>query len=133
MDKQDALKRLSAIENEAAELRKLIDAPDRPTPAERFWQLCEGLSLKIDKEKYTDYVLFFKEDVSQFEYNTKNGYLWCRYSSIWSVFEKEYNMRYDDIRSLIKIQVEEHFRCKGVTPGIVINTSELSSRRTFKM
>ena len=98
-----------------AEVKKM-NQPKRPTPAERFWQLCEGLSLKIDKERYPDSVFFFKEDEYQFEYDTANGHLWCRYSSIWTVFEKEYSMKYNDIQSLIKNQVEEHFKCKGVTP-----------------
>lgn len=98
-----------------AEVKKMKE-PKKLTPAERFWKLCEGLTIKIDKKKYPDYVLFYKEGRRQFDYNTKNGYLLCRYSSIWSVFEKEYYMKYDDIQSLIKNLVEEHFKCKGVTP-----------------
>ena len=98
-----------------AEVKKM-NQPKRPTPAERFWQLCKGLTIKIDKEGYPDSVFFFKDDECQFEYDTANGHLWCRYSSIWSVFEKEYSMEYSEIQSLIKIQVEEHFKCKGVTP-----------------
>src|SRR5574338_1170143 len=108
MNKQEALKRLSAIENEGEKLRKLINAPEKPTPEERFWQRCDGLTIKIDREKFPYSVFFFKNDELQFEYHTKNGYLWCLYSSIWSVFEKEDGMKYSEIQSLIKTQVEDH-------------------------
>jgi len=116
MNKQSALDRLTAIENEAAELRKIIDAPEKPTPEEIFWQLCEGLTLKIDKEKYPNSTFLFKDDKYFFEYDSKNRNLWCSYKHIWGVFEKEYSMQYSDIQSLIKLLVEEHFKCKGITP-----------------
>lgn len=33
----------------------------RPTPAERFWQLCEGLTIKIDKKSILILYSFLKE------------------------------------------------------------------------
>ena len=118
MNKEQALIELKKAEENILELRKIISAPDKPTPAERFWQLCEGLAIKIDREKFPHAIFFFKNDELQFEYNTKNGHLWCRYSSIWSVFEEEDGMKYNEIQSLIKTQVEEYFKCKGVTPSL---------------
>jgi len=93
-----------------AEVKKMNE-PKKPTPEERFWQLCEGLTIKNDRGKYPDVVFFFKDDEATFEYDAKNRYLWCRHSTVWSVFEKEYGMKYNDIQYLIKNQVEEHFKC----------------------
>ena len=132
MNKQSALDRLTAIENELPELRKIINAPEKPTPEERFWQLCEGLTLKIDKEKYPDSTFLFKEDVFMFEYYSKNKYLWCSNPHVWSVFVKEYNMRYDDIQFFIKSQVQEHFKCNGITPDNLRKEEELAVQEHFK-
>lgn len=98
-----------------AEIKKNQPA-SKPTPEERFWQLCNGLEIKIDLEKYPNTIFFFKGEDLWFEYEAETGYLWCRYLYVWSVFEKEYGMNYSKIKSLIKKQVENHFKCKEVTP-----------------
>jgi hypothetical protein len=118
MNKQQALERLTSLENEAKELRKIIEEPEiiKPTKEQRFWSLINGITLRVDLDKYSSSIFFFKDDSCVIEYNTKSGYLWLSYKDIWSIFEKEYHLKYDEVRSFIKNQVEEHFKCKGVTP-----------------
>jgi len=116
MNKQQALDRLSSLENEAKELRKIIEEPEQISKELRFWGIINGLTLKIDKVKYPDTIFLFKDDICYIEYNTKNGYLWLKYSTIWSILEKEYSLKYEEIQSFIMNQVEEHFNCRGVTP-----------------
>lgn len=117
--KEQALARLAALENEAKELRKIIEMPDvpkKPTPEERFWQLCHGLELKIDPIEYPNKILLFKRGYRWFEYDSKTKTLWCSDGLVWSVFENEYSMENNRIRELIKDLVEKHFKCTGVTP-----------------
>jgi hypothetical protein len=72
--------------------------------------------LEADRVKYPDYIFFFKGNNSWFEYNTKNKYLYCSYEFVWSVFEKEFGLKYDEIQLLIKTLVEEYFECTDITP-----------------
>ena len=116
MNKDKALEGLSALENEAKELRKVIESPQK-SKEERFWELIlKTDSIKINKQKYPDSTFGFVGDKFLWQYDSKNQYLWLSYPLLWSVFKKEYNLKYEDIQSFIKFEVEEHFKCKGVTP-----------------
>lgn len=57
-------------------------------------------------------------DVLLFDYNIKNGYFWCHYNRFWLVLESKFDMKYEQIQSLVKYMVEEHLICKDVTPII---------------
>jgi hypothetical protein len=96
-----------------------VKGEQKLTPEQRLWQLAEGLTMKVDRDKYPDSTFFFKGEDWWVEYDAKNNQLWCRYGKIWQVFETEYSMQYDDIQKLIKDVVEAHFKCKGLTPHFV--------------
>lgn len=91
--------------------------PPKPTKEQRFWGLINGLSVKVDFEKYPDSIFFFNKEECWIDYDIKRATLWIRYDKIWSVFEREYQMVFDSIQTFIKHLVEEHFELKGVTPG----------------
>lgn len=118
MNKEQALQRLTAIEKEAKELRKIIEQPEekKPTPEEVFWKLCDGLEVKIDKDISPNRIFFFKGDSFFFEWNTETRTLWCSYKNVWSVLEMTISTEYNEVQGFIKKQVEEHFKCNGVTP-----------------
>ena len=120
MNKEQAKQQLEILkesfEKETAKLKSIIGQSDRISPEDRFWQLCEGLTIKVYKKKYPNYIFFFKGGYVWFEYNTETGTLWCKHSTVWFVFENEYGLAYTEIQSLIKNQVEEHFKMKGLTP-----------------
>jgi hypothetical protein len=42
------------------------------------------------------------------EQDSKNGFLWCRWSDFWSFFENEMRLNYSEIQSLVKTMVEQH-------------------------
>lgn len=89
------------------------------TKEQRFAELISGIDINrpvIDFEKYPDSIFWFKNEDCLFKYDLKSGYFWCKYSTVWSVFEQEFSMSYNDIQSFIKIQVEEYFKLKGITP-----------------
>ena len=95
---------------------KRNQTPPKPSKEERFWGLINETVLKIDKVKYPNSIFGFKGEEWWWEYDSKSGYLWLRWYFIWSIFESEYSLDYNDIQSFIKEQVETHFNCKCVTP-----------------
>ena len=81
-----------------------------------FKSILNNLTHKAnDKEKYPDYILFFKYNDCFFEYNQKNGVFYCDYDKVWSIFKTKYNMNDQQIQVSIKGQVEEHFKLRSLT------------------
>jgi hypothetical protein len=97
-----------------AELKAQIAELEKITPEQRFLELIDGMTVKIDKDNYPDSTFFFKNDKCYLE--IKNSTLWVRYAEIWQGFEVEFGMKYDEIQSFIKDQMEQHFKIGGVTP-----------------
>ena len=64
-----------------------------------------------------DTIFFVKDDVIQMRLH-KNGNLFCKHDSLWSVFKREYDLNYDDIQKVIKDVVDEALKHDGVTPEI---------------
>ena len=101
-----------------AELKAQIAELEKITPEERFLELIDGMTVKIDKDNYPNSTFFFKGDTCYLE--LEKSRLWVRYAEIWQVFEVEFGMSYDEVQSFIKSQVEQHFKMRGVTPGLGI-------------
>src|SRR5690606_14997394 len=114
MTQEEKQKRIAALEAEIAELKK----PEK-TAAQRFWELVSGTEIKFDFDKYPNTIFGFRGDNCVWELDFKNNYLWLSYSSVWSVLEREYSLTYYEIKSLVKNVVEDHFKCRGVTPNPV--------------
>jgi hypothetical protein len=86
-------------------------------PEDRLWnEICRGLVIKTDQDKYPDAIFWFKQDRCYFEYDVETGHLWCERNLVWRVFEKELGWGYPQIVSFIKNKVNEHFKNKDVTP-----------------
>ena len=81
-----------------------------------FHQLTKDLIVKIDKDKYPDWIFYFNDNNCIFEYNTKNGDFWCNYKLYWSIFYEKFKFNYIIVRDLTKDMVENHFNLKGITP-----------------
>jgi len=113
MKKNEAIKEKSILLEKLKAVQEIIDKPET-TAKQRLLELLNGCEIKIDKEKYPDSVFFFKNEGYYFEIEKK--YLWCVYECVWKIFEIEFSMNYGQIQALIKDVVEEHFKCKGLTP-----------------
>lgn len=113
MTKSEAQKEKEILLEKLKAVQEIIDKPEI-TAKQILLELINGCEIKIDKEKYPDSVFFFKNGEYYFE--IEKQYLWCRYNYVWGVFISEFKMSYADIQSLIKTTVEEHFKCKGLTP-----------------
>lgn len=119
MDKEKALERLSALESEAAELRKIIETPEikRPSPEEVFSEITAGLVIHL-YENYPNSVFFMKEGLAFFELDFKNNYLWCRPDKVWDVLYSSIGENNNATQSFIKNQVEQRYKLKGFTPHL---------------
>jgi hypothetical protein len=111
-------KQLVQLDEARERIEKLEKMESKPTPEERFMQLVDGLEILPKKEKWPDSLFFAKNGEIWFEWDQKNNYLWCRYDTVWRVFETEFGLNYDEIQSIIKEQVEQAYGLKGVTPHL---------------
>ena len=125
MNKQEALKKLTALEHEVKKLREIIEAPVHISKEKRFWGLWSGLTMKVDRDQYPKSTFWFAGDDLIIEWQHIYGQLWISHSDIWSVFEKEYGLNYNDIQSFIKVEVEKHFKIGSVTPIFKFSVSDL--------
>lgn len=116
MNKNAALARLTSLENEAKELRKVIEAPDAPPKQTAEEWLLDFLSQPFIVKFTKDYITYYLGDQWIFQQDLKNDRLWCYYYKVWQVFEKEYSLKYEQIQALHKEEVGTALNCKGLTP-----------------
>lgn len=103
------------------------------TKKQRFKEFLQGLEIKINLKEYPDSIFFFKGDDYYFEYDWKNKRFWVSYDRVWKVFQEEYNMKYYEIQSLIKTQMEQDFKLEGITPSTVILHCDVRVEQGFKL
>ena len=104
-----------------------------PTDIDKvFLDLMEGMERKIHPY-YPNLTLWYKGDDWYFEQNEENGYLWCQYDRVWSVFEREYGGNYADIQSIIKSLMERHYNLRGLTPSRFIHMQNLEMERHYNL
>src|SRR5690606_9946627 len=110
MTPEEKQKRIEALEAEIAELKK----PEK-TAGQRFWELVSGTEVKFDFDKWPHTIFGFRGHNYVWEFDFENSYLWLRYSTVWSVLETEYSLNYNDVQALVRSEVEEHLKCRGLT------------------
>ena len=127
MTQEEKQQRISALEAELEQLKK----PEK-TPAQRFWELVSGTTLKFDFGKYPNTLFGFREDQYVWEYDLENHALWLGYSTVWSILKDEFGLDHDGVQRVIKNEVEEHFKCKGVTPVFATLRDNILVEEHFK-
>lgn len=81
-----------------------------------FLSLMEDLEIKIDQEKYPNYIFYFFGEENIFQHNLKNGNFYCSYKSYWSIFEKKHNLNYFETQLFTKKMMEEYCHQTNLTP-----------------
>ncbi len=114
MNKEKALERLTALENEAKELRSIINAPEKISAAQ--W-LLNFLSEPFEVKLTEGCITYYRNNQWIFQQDLKNKILWCYYYKVWEIFEKEYSMNYQAIQELHKNQVNKALGCESLTPS----------------
>ncbi|HRP30506.1 MAG TPA: hypothetical protein PKV73_01375 [Agriterribacter sp.] len=117
MNKQEALTRLTSLENEAKELRKIIEAPEpQQKPSAKEW-LLDFLSQEFDKTKLgNDRIIHYRNGQWIFDLDLKTKILWCYFYEVWNIFYNQYGMNCDQVQQLMKDTVLAPLNCKGFTP-----------------
>ena len=88
-------------------------------PYDIYWYYDEQFNrnIKLCKISGTEIKLPSKiSGVCLFEQDMKNKYLYFDYDEIWSVFNKEYSYKYNDVQRLITNWLEEAEKMKVYTP-----------------
>ena len=79
----------------------------------RFFSLINDLKMrKIEN----GFCLLNKNNMIFFQQDSKNETFWCDYYNIWSIFETEYSMNYQQIQRFIKNKMERHYKIEVLTP-----------------
>jgi hypothetical protein len=109
----------------------------KPTPEQRFKELIAGIDVSrptVDFEKYP-YSIFWLDKAGNyfFEYDFKNEHFWCSQERIWRVFKTEFGMKYNDTQASLIIQVEQHFKLKGVAPLLLVSQHHKQVEQHFKL
>lgn len=102
------------------------------TIEERFKKLTEGLTRKVDFDRWPDDIFFFRGKKCLFEYDFISGHLWCDREKVWKVLECEGCYSYEDIQAFIKKQVETHFKLMEVTPISIYHYLNHLAEQHFK-
>ena len=90
----------------------------RLSPAEKFLYLIFWNLEEYYSDKYPNSIFYKKDNDVLFEYNKKNGKIWCHYDKIWSVLKLNYGLNDQEIKDLIKGVVWETLKLKEVIPII---------------
>lgn len=121
-------------------LSKLIEAPltidlKRLSDAINFIQeTLDKIELKkypTTNDEYPNTEFYFINDKLYFEYNSKVGTMWCRYTDFWEVLEEKFVYNYEDIRCLVKVMMEEHFK-KEIRPTSSSDLNFIGLENHFK-
>ena len=110
------------------EIKPLIELPIKPSKEflmeKRFLELCEGLELKENRNKFPNFTFLIKNGEVWFEIekkqNEKTGYFWCSFDHYWLIFEKEFELKYTEIQSFTKGMAERYFKLKDLTPIVPV-------------
>ncbi len=95
----------------------------RTKPEEKWFQnVLNKLEPKIS-EQHPASIFYKLGDEIVMRYNNsagtqelKNGWLYVKYSAIWSVFESQFGLNYRQIQGLIKSVMEEQYNFRDLTP-----------------
>ncbi len=92
------------------------------TKEERFLELIGDLytgdySIEVTLDKTLKIITFYNsKNEWLIKHDQKNGYTCIKWSLIWLVFEKEYDMKYNDIESFMKDMLLTNLKIEGTTP-----------------
>jgi hypothetical protein len=106
-----------------------------------FLELIDGFQWRYDLDKYPHSIFAFKDDICVFEIdnseslnqrkiiacyrfglkqNLKNARIWFNYDRIWSIFESNFEMKYNDIQYFMVDMLEKHFKISETTPWMMM-------------
>lgn len=107
------------VDKEKSTDEKLVYCLKEDNREKFLLDIFNGMILKLNKD-FPDMVYYKNKDGKYlFEHNLKNGTLYVSYSNIWSIFEKKYNMKHNEIQVFIKDMVCKHLNWKECAPILI--------------
>jgi hypothetical protein len=70
---------------------------------------------RYETDEYPNYTFFTKDGKVILDYNQKNGYCSVNYEEIWSFLSSVFQLEYEEIQSITKEWVEEHYKLRVTT------------------
>jgi hypothetical protein len=111
MTKQQAQKELNELKARETELLEIINAPEI-TPEQKFLQLIDGLTIKIDKENYPNSIFYLRKD--KYIIEVKNDKVILNRYLFWDIFKNEFDMHYFQIQQFIESMLKKYFKMNEV-------------------
>jgi hypothetical protein len=81
-----------------------------------FYILTKDIVVKIDKNKYPNWIFYFNNNDCIFGYDTKNADFYCSYDNFSMFFYENFNINWLMLSKIVKDLVEKHFLLNGITP-----------------
>jgi hypothetical protein len=121
MDRQAALKKISALEAELAKLKQIVsqeETKDQRIEAAKEWLISW---LNENREKFTcklgdGCIIYFLKNQWIFDLNLESKSFWCYYDIFWRKFKTDFNLQYSEIQSVVSNILLKPFNCVGFTP-----------------
>jgi len=118
------------IKEKIQELEKQIESLKKECENEGmeqwFKSLLNGLKIEIRADRPN--IVYYKKNGNVFFrlyhdlINKERIYFFCDYELVWSIFEKKYNINYDEIQEFINSMVEKYLKLSGVISTAWITT-----------
>lgn len=120
---------IAALVDKEQQLRK--EAAAIKSPEAIFLEIIDGLTIRVDKDKYPDSIFLFKGDEWVFE--IEKSTVWCRQDKAWNRISESIQGDYSATQAFLKIPLEQHFKMKDVTPTVERRFSQYGLEQHFKM
>ncbi len=88
------------------------------TPERRFRELCEGLIIKTDDDKYPNIFFWFKGTELMFSFEENYNSLWVNSLVVWDMLEYEFELRDSQISTLIINSMSSIYKLENVNPWV---------------
>ncbi len=75
----------------------------------------------VTSDRYPNSVFYKKDGRVVMEQNKKNNNFWFDKDEIWSIFERFFNMEYEEIKEFLKYWLEEILKLEGFTPKYAVH------------
>jgi hypothetical protein len=79
-----------------------------------FLDITRDLERIIDEDD-SSIIWWRKNNKYYFQQDEDDKILWCDFDLVWSVFEKEFGMKYIEIQAFIRDMMEKHFKLGCLT------------------
>ena len=80
-------------------------------------ELWRDMEISVVDNYKVQSIILHKGDMFYMEQDFKNGWLWCDWDRVWSFFESKKGMEVSDTQDFIQSMVEEHLKCRVLTPS----------------